>query len=176
MRRCQCLLWVLLSPVVSAGELVSLQFAPSEPLPGQAVEVIVGVPFCTMLPEQGTVIRNGADVVLALEVPDYCVQPEFVPERRYSIGAFAQGEHVFTLQYCGNAPPPLPRCNAVAARAFSVGLLRVAVPATAPWALLVLAALVMTSGWSAALLVQPGRLIGGKSWAGRGWAKRKPWP
>lgn len=170
------LLMSLAGASAHAGESVSLLVEPAHPAAGQPVEAIVHVPPCTMLPELGTVTRNSTTVVLALEVPDYCVLPEFVQERRYPIGAFTPGDYTLELRYCGNPPPPLPRCSLITASAFAVGGAHVAVPATSSSIKYLLVAITMLAGLAAIASGYAGRLRAASSARGRGWAKRKPWP
>ncbi len=170
------LLMSLASASVHSGESASLLIEPSHPVAGQPVEAVVRVPPCTMLPEFGTVTRNGATVVLALEIPDYCVLPQFIAERRYPIAAFAPGDYTLELHYCGNPPPPLPRCGLITASAFSVGGSQVAVPAISRQNMYLLAVITMLAGLAASATNYAGRLRAASSARGRGWAKRKPWP
>lgn len=141
-------LWILCLVV---GEAVAgatdpvLTINPSSPLAGQPVVATVAVTGCTLLPPAATVLRNGASVRVELEVPDFCSPSEVIPQRTYSIGAFDQGQYVVEVHYCGNPPPPLPRCALVRSQAMDVRGTQYGVPALGGTSarLMVLAALLL---------------------------------
>ena len=125
-------MWILF---LAVGEAVagvtdpSLTINPSSPLAGQEVVATVAVTGCILLPPAATVVRDGATVRVELEIPDFCSPPNVVPKRAYSIGSFDQGQYVVELYYCGNPPPPLPRCSLVRSQAMVVRGTQFSVPA-----------------------------------------------
>jgi hypothetical protein len=97
---------------VFAGEPdPALALNPASPMSGEEVSAVVNTTSCTLLPPQATVVRDGTTIRVELEVPDTCSPPDVVPQRSYSIGAFAPGQYTVELYYCSNPPPPLPRCS-----------------------------------------------------------------
>jgi len=102
----------LLSGALTAGTPdPGLAISPAFPNEGQATELVVTTTSCTVLPPMATIVRSGVVVRVELEVPDFCSPPDVVPERRYPLGVFGRGQYLVEVYYCGNVPPPLPRCS-----------------------------------------------------------------
>ena len=124
----------------------SLTIIPSSPLEGQEVEAVVATSSCTVLPPQATVLRSGSTVRVELEVPDVCSLPDVVNLRTYAIGTFTSGQYAVDLYYCGNPPPPLPRCSFVRSQLMTVQGIHRGVPSMETGSILVLILALMSLG------------------------------